>query len=100
MTSELLRSGQVHTSSLSPQVTISLALTIVTLLGICWTILHLVPSLHYNHQDYGVHEFYDDNVTETPSPWSAYYQVSVRPAGSSGRVGPDVLPGIRPWACP
>ncbi|CAF92749.1 unnamed protein product [Tetraodon nigroviridis] len=54
-------------------VTISLALTIVTLLSTFWTILQLIPNIHYSHHIYSYHD-YEDNVTETTSHWSTYHQ--------------------------
>lgn len=57
------------------QVTISLALTIVTLLSIFWALLQMIPNIHYKHHYYNFHEYYEDNVTETATPWTAYHQV-------------------------
>ncbi|XP_020797371.1 uncharacterized protein si:ch1073-291c23.2 [Boleophthalmus pectinirostris] len=45
-------------------VTISLALSIVTLLGTLWTILHILPDLAYGH--YVRHyEYMEENITDT-----------------------------------
>lgn len=59
------------------QVTISLALSIVTLLGACWTILHIVPIIGQSHyyRSYDFPDFHDDNGTETDISWPAYYEV-------------------------
>uniref|UniRef100_A0A674MR72 Uncharacterized protein n=1 Tax=Takifugu rubripes TaxID=31033 RepID=A0A674MR72_TAKRU len=57
-----------------PQVTISLALTIVTILGIFWTILQIIPNIHFRLHGYTIHDIYD-NVTETAMQWSEYHEV-------------------------
>ncbi|XP_056881208.1 uncharacterized protein si:ch1073-291c23.2 isoform X1 [Takifugu flavidus] len=54
-------------------VTISLALTIVTILGIFWTILQIILNIHFRHHDYTIHDIYD-NVTETAMQWSEYHE--------------------------
>ncbi|XP_070688309.1 uncharacterized protein [Pempheris klunzingeri] len=51
-------------------VTISLALSIVSILCSCWTILHICPSLVHNH--YYRHYEFDDNTTEN-ALWSSYH---------------------------
>ncbi|XP_010732709.2 membrane-spanning 4-domains subfamily A member 4A [Larimichthys crocea] len=45
-------------------VTISLALSIVTLLVACWSMLHIIPSFLNGHYYYSHYDFMDDNVTE------------------------------------
>lgn len=57
------------------QVTASLALSIMTLLGSCWTILHLIPSVIYT-SSYKHYEILEDNITETEDTWSSSYEVS------------------------
>uniref|UniRef100_A0A674P384 Uncharacterized protein n=1 Tax=Takifugu rubripes TaxID=31033 RepID=A0A674P384_TAKRU len=54
-------------------VTISLALTIVTILGIFWTILQIIPNIHFRLHGYTIHDIYD-NVTETAMQWSEYHE--------------------------
>ncbi|XP_030269287.1 uncharacterized protein LOC115579762 [Sparus aurata] len=54
-------------------VTASLALSIVTLLGSCWTILHIMPSVIYT-SSYRHYEILEDNVTETEDTWSTSYE--------------------------
>lgn len=52
-------------------VTVSLALSIVTILGSCWTILHMLPNLAHRsyYRDY---EFIEENATEIPElKWSS-----------------------------
>ncbi|XP_065809164.1 uncharacterized protein [Labrus bergylta] len=52
-------------------VTISLALSIVTVLGICWTVLHIIPNLTQYH--YYVDEYNVDNTTdEEEAKWTPY----------------------------
>uniref|UniRef100_A0A3Q1AIQ6 MARVEL domain-containing protein n=1 Tax=Amphiprion ocellaris TaxID=80972 RepID=A0A3Q1AIQ6_AMPOC len=53
-------------------VTISLALSIVSILATAWTLLHTLPDLgHYHyHKSYSV----DENFTVSESVWSAYYE--------------------------
>ncbi|KAM9765943.1 uncharacterized protein ACNS7B_003322 isoform 2-T2 [Menidia menidia] len=51
-------------------VTISLALSIVSILVICWTLLHVPPSLHFHRQL----NIYDDNVTDTEMLWASYFE--------------------------
>lgn len=61
------------------QVTVSLALSIVTLLGICWTLLHIIPNIqhsHYWHFRYPA-EYFDGNDTETLMFWASNYNVSI-----------------------
>lgn len=54
-------------------VTISLALSIVTLLGTLWTILHIVPDLAHGH--YMRHyEYMEENVTDTEYYASLQYE--------------------------
>lgn len=51
----------------------SLALSIVTVLGVCWTIMLLVPSIVHSHY-YRHYDYYDDNTTETEeAAWTSYY---------------------------
>ncbi|CAG5853623.1 unnamed protein product [Menidia menidia] len=52
-------------------VTISLALSIVSILVICWTLLHVPPSLHFHRQL----NIYDDNVTDTEMLWASYFEL-------------------------
>ncbi|XP_036950214.1 uncharacterized protein LOC119017582 [Acanthopagrus latus] len=54
-------------------VTASLALSIMTLLGSCWTILHLIPSVIYT-SSYKHYEILEDNITETEDTWSSSYE--------------------------
>uniref|UniRef100_A0A4W6FV35 Uncharacterized protein n=1 Tax=Lates calcarifer TaxID=8187 RepID=A0A4W6FV35_LATCA len=44
-------------------VTVSLALSIVTILGTCWTLLHILPELGHSHY-YRYYEFIEENMTE------------------------------------
>lgn len=54
-------------------VTISLALSIVTLLGTLWTILHIIPDLAHGH--YARHyEYMEENVTDTDYFASLQYE--------------------------
>ncbi|XP_071346263.1 uncharacterized protein [Trachinotus anak] len=51
-------------------VTISLALSIVTILGVFWTILHMLPYL-IHHRFYWHYDFAEDNITELDdASWS------------------------------
>ncbi|XP_073320440.1 uncharacterized protein [Pagrus major] len=54
-------------------VTASLALSIVTLLGSCWAILHIMPSIIYTYS-YRHYEMLDDNMTETDAAWSSSHE--------------------------
>uniref|UniRef100_A0AAQ5X062 Uncharacterized protein n=1 Tax=Amphiprion ocellaris TaxID=80972 RepID=A0AAQ5X062_AMPOC len=62
-------------------VTISLALSIVSILATAWTLLHTLPDLgHYHyHKSYSV----DENFTVSESVWSAYYEAIVVMTASS-----------------
>uniref|UniRef100_A0A8C6SF30 Uncharacterized protein n=1 Tax=Neogobius melanostomus TaxID=47308 RepID=A0A8C6SF30_9GOBI len=53
-------------------VTISLALSIVTLLGTLWMLLHIVPDLAYGH--YMRHYEYEENVTDSEYFASLQYE--------------------------
>nr|XP_020506105.1 uncharacterized protein LOC109996339 isoform X1 [Labrus bergylta] len=58
-------------------VTISLALSIVTVLGICWTVLHIIPNLTQYH--YYVDEYNVDNTTdEEEAKWTPYNEAMER----------------------
>ncbi|XP_074522702.1 uncharacterized protein LOC141787898 [Halichoeres trimaculatus] len=53
-------------------VTISLALSIVTILWACWTILYLVPDI-VHHQYHRYYEYTEENTTEEEEAvWSSY----------------------------
>lgn len=53
-------------------VTISLALSIVSILGVCWVLISILPHITHRHY-YRDYEFIDDNITETNDPyWSSY----------------------------
>lgn len=52
-----------------------MALTIVTLLSTFWAILEIIPNIHYSRHHYSFHEYDEDNVTETATPWPAYHEV-------------------------
>ncbi|XP_013880491.1 uncharacterized protein LOC106529569 [Austrofundulus limnaeus] len=52
-------------------VTISLALSIVTILGACWTLLHLLGDLHMTSDMYDYEFSY--NETSTDTQWASYY---------------------------
>ncbi|XP_076581133.1 uncharacterized protein LOC143314375 [Chaetodon auriga] len=56
-------------------VTISLALSIVTLLGVCWSILNIIPDIidHHHHHHYAQDEYLEDNITESDPPWPEPY---------------------------
>ncbi|XP_068587237.1 membrane-spanning 4-domains subfamily A member 4D-like [Cebidichthys violaceus] len=49
-------------------VTISLALSIVTTLGACWTLMHILPNT-VHHSYYRDYEYIEDNFTHGPD-WS------------------------------
>uniref|UniRef100_UPI0037E79401 uncharacterized protein n=1 Tax=Semicossyphus pulcher TaxID=241346 RepID=UPI0037E79401 len=51
-------------------VTISLALSIVTILASVWTVLHIVPDIIHRRY-YGYHA---DSITEDEVKWSSYYE--------------------------
>ncbi|KAI3377776.1 hypothetical protein L3Q82_008915 [Scortum barcoo] len=54
-------------------ITASLALSIVTILVVCWTIIHIVPRIIHGHY-YRHYDYYDDNTTETEeATWTSYY---------------------------
>ncbi|XP_044058158.1 uncharacterized protein LOC122878816 isoform X1 [Siniperca chuatsi] len=54
-------------------VTISLALSIVTILGSFWTVLYTLPYLaHFHYRDYS--DFLEYNVTDTEEVWSSYHE--------------------------
>ncbi|XP_060897016.1 uncharacterized protein LOC132976141 [Labrus mixtus] len=55
-------------------VTISLALSIVTVLGTCWTALHIIPDLIHSHYRY---EYLVDNITEEEE-WTSYDEAMER----------------------
>ncbi|XP_028258612.1 membrane-spanning 4-domains subfamily A member 15-like [Parambassis ranga] len=53
-------------------VTISLALSIVSILSTCWSLLHMLPDLgHIHYRDY---DFPDENVTDSDITWSNHYE--------------------------
>uniref|UniRef100_A0A3Q1G4F7 Membrane-spanning 4-domains subfamily A member 4D-like n=1 Tax=Acanthochromis polyacanthus TaxID=80966 RepID=A0A3Q1G4F7_9TELE len=56
-------------------VTISLALSIVSILVAAWTLLNTLPNFaHYHHyHPYGGYSM-DENFTESESMWSTYYE--------------------------
>ncbi|GLD58293.1 uncharacterized protein AKAME5_001042500 [Lates japonicus] len=55
-------------------VTVSLALSIVTILGTCWTILHILPELGHSYY-YRYYEFIEENMTEIDdAAWSSHYE--------------------------
>lgn len=60
------------------QVTISLALSIVSLLGTLWTIIHLVISIAHSDyvRGYSYHMYYEENSTDSEILWSMQYSVS------------------------
>lgn len=60
------------------QVTASLALSVVTLLGICWALLHIIPSIeHSRYWRYRYPpEYFDGNDTETLVLWASNYEVN------------------------
>ncbi|XP_041846673.1 uncharacterized protein LOC121643363 [Melanotaenia boesemani] len=49
-------------------VTISLALSIVSILGACWTVLHILPDLHFLRSS----AYFDENITDTELAWANY----------------------------
>lgn len=53
-------------------VTISLALSIVSILVTAWTLLHTLPELAHYHYDRSYSM--DENFTESESMWSTYYE--------------------------
>ncbi|XP_041792132.1 uncharacterized protein si:ch1073-291c23.2 isoform X1 [Chelmon rostratus] len=58
-------------------VTISLALSIVTLLGTCWSILRIIPDIAFYHHSYyyNIHyEFLEDNITESEVAWQSHHE--------------------------
>ncbi|XP_045888842.1 uncharacterized protein LOC123959047 [Micropterus dolomieu] len=55
------------------KVTISLALSIVTILGTFWTVMHSLPSLVHNYRHYS--DFAEDNDTDIEeAQWASYYE--------------------------
>ncbi|XP_044201848.1 uncharacterized protein si:ch1073-291c23.2 isoform X1 [Thunnus albacares] len=55
-------------------VTMSLALSIVTVLAAFWTILHILPSFMHGHY-YRHYDYLEDNMTDTEeAAWTSYYE--------------------------
>ncbi|XP_038557501.1 uncharacterized protein LOC119890340 isoform X2 [Micropterus salmoides] len=55
------------------KVTISLALSIVTILGTFWSVMHSLPSVVHNYRHYSY--FAEDNDTDIEeAQWASYYE--------------------------
>lgn len=61
-----------------PQVTISLAMTIVSLLATFWTIVHLSSVIEHSGIHYRHLEYLEENSTESENLWSEHFAVSHR----------------------
>lgn len=61
-----------------PQVTISLAMTIVSLLATFWTIVHLSSIIEHSGIHYRHLEYLEENSTESENLWSEHFAVSHR----------------------
>ncbi|KAM9366122.1 uncharacterized protein ABDE67_001620 [Symphorus nematophorus] len=56
-------------------VTISLALSIVTILAACWTVLHILPSMTHHYHDSHYFEYLEENITDIDEDtWSSYHK--------------------------